>query len=659
MKKLLLDLLILLLVFSLVACGSGSYVEPINPGNNNNDPSDGEPGDTSGDENEEAPYTVSFTLNGLKYVPEDPITVKWTKTEGSEVHTATTDSDGVASVTGLDGNYRVTVSGLPAGLTYNPNDTKQIAKATDKDVAVNLYKLVVLNTLATGSNVYGDVIEISDPGVYRIKVTKSDPNQIYYQYVPRNPGVYTVESWLDVTENVVDPVAYRYEGSVAYKNMNEPIPCDDGGASSTYTKNFVVEMEVFEDSFAENGAGSVVFCFGISATRSDGIPINEENPIYIDIILKYEREPEDNRTTADLIAPTELPDDNSMRLYIGESVFNVNVPADSRSWESFLNSSYTIAGTGKYKSVAFTLLDYESLYGIATVTYQDGGTNATKLSTYYFTCNDGSLELEHLSGEDIEPRFEIAHETIDWYEMHYGYTSAPLSTQALAYNKNGLLVLAEKKTVTAADGSAIEVDMIRYNPEDGYYHLYDANKYTVEAGYDKAVQGLKGFGNGYGPILYAYITQPCLFLDVSFSQVEYRGNHALTVTSAENYKLFIEGYEALLQDPPGDDGPYFCILGCPCRESGRCDGACTDDCDKCNEDCRRIPTHLKGQKGYADYANADGLCPVTEELKQFLQKYATSQLLFRDGNGLCEQFDPRFDAAEGDQWLFACTYYNE
>ena len=49
---------------------------------------------------------------------------------------------------------------------------------------------------------------------------------------------------------------------------------------------------------------------------------------------------------------------------------------------------------------------------------------------------------------------------------------------------------------------------------------------------------------------------------------------------------------------------------------------------------------------------------LTPELKDFLQEYSISQLLFRDGNGWVEE-NPniKVDAMEDDQWLFACGYY--
>ena len=61
-----------------------------------------------------------------------------------------------------------------------------------------------------------------------------------------------------------------------------------------------------------------------------------------------------------------------------------------------------------------------------------------------------------------------------------------------------------------------------------------------------------------------------------------------------------------------------------------------------------------------NYVNSDGVYVVTPELKEFLQRFSTSQLLFFDGNGWVENNDTvDVDAMEDDQWLFACGYYVE
>lgn len=129
----------------------------------------------------------------------------------------------------------------------------------------------------------------------------------------------------------------------------------------------------------------------------------------------------------------------------------------------------------------------------------------------------------------------------------------------------------------------------------------DNYKYNEETGYyhlyDKNT-------DTYGPILCAAITTPCAFYDESLNRIESHGNKDLTVSNGtENYKQFIE-------------------------------------------------------ISYAAACNSDGVCYVTKELKEFLQKFSISQRLFIDGTGYCEIVSGVF-ATEEDQWLFACGYYDE
>ena len=187
-------------------------------------------------------------------------------------------------------------------------------------------------------------------------------------------------------------------------------------------------------------------------------------------------------------------------------------------------------------------------------------------------------------------------------------------------------------------------DRFALNPEDGYYHLVD-----------------EATGAPTGPILFAKVSQPCRFFDDAFTTLEYHGNKALTVSNGtENYKLFIEGWSAMMSTGQSMDMGYFCATDCPCWTSGACPGACVEGCENCTAQCTPCPEEVIGKPGYADYCNSDGCYPVTEELKEFLQKYSISQLLFRDGQGFVET-NPSLQAfaTERDQWLFACGYYVE
>lgn len=125
-------------------------------------------------------------------------------------------------------------------------------------------------------------------------------------------------------------------------------------------------------------------------------------------------------------------------------------------------------------------------------------------------------------------------------------------------------------------------------------------KYNEETGYWHLYDQKT---NTFGPILCAKITKPCAYYDESLNLIESHGNKNLTVSNlTENYKQFIEVQ-------------------------------------------------------YAAVCNSDGVCYVTNELKEFLQKFSVSQRLFFDGNGFVESTGVY--AIEEDQWLFACGWYEE
>lgn len=182
---------------------------------------------------------------------------------------------------------------------------------------------------------------------------------------------------------------------------------------------------------------------------------------------------------------------------------------------------------------------------------------------------------------------------------------------------------------------------------DGFYHVYDTDKYPET--------------NGFGPILYAYLTKPCRFIDVAFSKIEYNSkgemiNSALSVNGS-NYKHFIEGYTQLASNIN-----YYCVQGCPCHRGSTEGMACNKKCGNCLSDCRRIPEELIGNEGYQSIANSDGLVPVTEEIQIFLEGYCLKEIFFYDGLGTIENRvynGKTYQAVGSSGWLFACAYYEQ
>ena len=198
---------------------------------------------------------------------------------------------------------------------------------------------------------------------------------------------------------------------------------------------------------------------------------------------------------------------------------------------------------------------------------------------------------------------------------------------------------------------------------DDFYHLYDLEKYPET--------------DGYGPILYAYITESSRFIDRPFNRIEYVGNTSESLNAAlkvggYNYKALIEGYTHLSTLGSVNDGGYFCVPNCACHDASDSTGwACpaTRDadgnlvkCESCHEECRPCPPELVGFEGYQYYSNSDGLAPVTKEIRDFLYAYCMKESFFYDGTGTFErtQVGGRyFQAVDESGWLFACAYYEK
>lgn len=593
MKKLYIPLL-LLLILSLLLSGCGEYTRPpvstpITPGGDDaGDP----PHDPGGDETEEEPFTVSLSFSGAAFVPLQPISAQWS--DGYSYHQAAFDEYGEARITGLDGDYQVTLTGLPTGYTYNPNIYR--ANNDNRHVTIELYQLG--STRKDGSNMYDKIIALQSMGVYRATLTadgsKVDPVQhervkkgemIFFQFVPKQAGTYSIESWMDITANLVNPVIEVYYGTAMYKTYGYAV--DGGGVEGNYTKNFRCEVNVDDEQIG------MVFAFGIRVTSKIDV-----FPVTVDFSLQYEDSYDVEYKPGAWMMADELYGHLRAALLDMQTLY----PTFEAFWNAPLFGSVSFADQWNSMSEEdeTAIAQKQAFY---TNVYEDynrfiGETEIGKMDSIKLTALLNSVPyVDQALTQRIMEQF-ASHGTWTWAEDVIGGQSFFLS-------KN-----------------------YAFNPATGFYHRYDKTAYADDP---------YGYGVGYGPILYAKISQATRFVGAEgnrtpFISIEYQGNKALTVSNGkENYKLVIEGYdyaERTSQMVYGADG-----CGCPAE--------------------------MIGAKGYNDYVNGDGVVPVTQELKDFLQKYSVNQRLFNDGNGYAEtSVTPTFDAGEYDQWLFACGYYS-
>ena len=587
MKKLYLPLL-LLLILSLLLSGCGEYTKPpvstpITPGGD--DPGD-PPDDPGGEEPEGEPFTVSLSFGGAAFVPVQPISAQWS--DGYSYHQAAFDEYGEARITGLDGDYQVTLTGLPTGYTYNPNIYR--ANNDNRHVTIELYQLG--STRKDGSDLYNKVIALQSMGVYRATLpadgSKVNPamhenvkkgQMIFFQFVPKHAGTYSIESWMDITANLVNPIIEVYHGSSAYKTYGYAV--DGGGVEGNYTKNFRCEVDVDDEQIG------MVFAFGIRVTSKIDV-----FPVTVDFSLQYEDSYDVTYKPGEWMMADELYGHLRAALLDMQSLY----PTFEEFWNAPLLGSVSFADQWNSMSEA-DAVEMERKQAFYTNVYED---------YHRFIAEDALAEMDSIELTALLNSVPYVDEALTWRICDQ-------------FASEGTWVGAED--VIGGQRFFLSKNYA-FNPATGFYHRYDMETFGDDP---------YGYGVGYGPILYAKISLPTRFIDRAFISIEYQGNKNLTVSNGkENYKLVVEGYDYAESTSQMVYGPDGC--GCP-RE-------------------------LIGAKGYNDYVNRDGVVPVTQELKDFLQKYSVSQRLFNDGNGFAEiSVQPTFDAGEHDQWLFACGYY--
>ncbi len=310
-KRAFISIISLLLIFALMGCVE--YSGPVKPPVNN-----GGGGGDGGTVDKEGDFKVTLSLNGEKYIPnsEDNISARWT---GQDTYKdAPFNAEGVASATGLDGDYYVTLTALPEGLTYNPN--VNIATNHSKEVEIELYPITETDRYRKGTDLYDDIIPLKKTAVYRATL-ESAGQFVYYQFEPRKEGYYVIESWADTVADSINPILYIYQGTIAYKNFDNPTIVT--GGTDGFTSNFTYAIRV--DAETIPGA---VYAFGLKVDMVDA-----DYPVTVDFRLRYTgaNDPtEQPPNGSDLVIPKELgkinPDehyyDPSEYTFTGAEVLN-------------------------------------------------------------------------------------------------------------------------------------------------------------------------------------------------------------------------------------------------------------------------------------------------------------------------------------------------
>lgn len=273
MKKFLIIVLSFLVAIFCVGCSFNEAADVPNKGNSTTP----EPGK----DDDKTAYTVTLIYENKSFRPTETIFARWIGEEG--VYEAEFDVFGVATKTGLDGDYRITLSKAPSGYTYDPNNI--YADNDHRNIKINLLKLITPEG-GDGSDIYDNVIRISQLGTYRTTINErfsgshsnenNSTGRVFFSYNPRASGVYSIESWVDIVTNQVNPRVDRFSGTFAWSKYADTQ--DDGGSFSTFTKNFRMVVSLTQEEIGN------VWKFAICADVVD----ESLYPVTIDFTIKYE-----------------------------------------------------------------------------------------------------------------------------------------------------------------------------------------------------------------------------------------------------------------------------------------------------------------------------------------------------------------------------------
>ena len=255
-------------VLLLSCCACGEYIYAVQPptsggGNSGGDSTVITPPSLNDDPSDD--FTVTVFADGQPYSPRMDMNVYWRDINGSKLYAAPLDKQGVARIDGLDGDFQVSLSAVPNEYSYDPN--AYIATNYDKNITLELY---TLNRLTGGGTGIYDCYKFSKTGVYSA-VIDSPSDTIYFEYAPDRSGTYSIESWVNVAEDNVNPYVDVYGGSMAYKYYIETK--NDGGAVGSYTINFLHTVEIADENIS-TGGGQAVYTFAIKAdTKNNRYPV--------------------------------------------------------------------------------------------------------------------------------------------------------------------------------------------------------------------------------------------------------------------------------------------------------------------------------------------------------------------------------------------------
>ena len=473
MKKFLLILLSLMLVavFAVTGC-NGVYNPPIVPpdaggdGGGTTTPPDEPPVDDG-----KIIFTVTLVCEGQRFHPETEIHAQWSGEDG--LFDEKFNALGVASRE-LDGDYTVTLSDVPEQYTYDPNDLT--ANNDHRNLIIEL--LPIIPTRGTGSGLYS-CITITRTGTYRTKLNSRD-HRVYYMYAPSTPGKYSIQSWVDVNANEINPIMDYHNGTFAWKNPIAKV-YNDGGRSSTFTKNFKFELSIARENIDEEEGMGATWTFGLHADCTGSYPVT------VDFTIKLEGTYEGGGIIYEEVSPHgpfaqmqpmgewRYNYKDSKNVLLTEGIKDYWTGAEDKMYDSIKLQWTDTNGNGIYDSAEWTDTNGNGVLDSGDEWMDINGDGICTVDDEWWDTNgDG----HYTPGIDY---YKDTNKNNIWDTNGDCWRDT---------NGNGKFDEGDAWFDTDGDGSCAMGD-----GGDGFYHLYDKDLYAET--------------DGYGPILFAKFNKDC------------------------------------------------------------------------------------------------------------------------------------------------------
>lgn len=273
MKKFL--ILLLTLTIAIFCAGCGTFTPPIitNPGNTgeggNNTPIDP-------DIDPDAFTVVLLRESGARFYPTPDMNIKAAWTGQGESYSASFGVNGIAAISGLDGTYNVSLTNVPEGYTFDPNQDYSV---NNNNRLKEITLMAIMSAAGEGTGFYdGKVKQITNTGLYRAEFKNQTEAErgIYYSFEPNTSGTYCIESFVNVQENAVNPILNYYISNGAWVNEANPEVYDSGGPSGSFTKNF---------KFYADKVSGFTGVWGLVVRAS--VQSGHTYPVYVDFRISY------------------------------------------------------------------------------------------------------------------------------------------------------------------------------------------------------------------------------------------------------------------------------------------------------------------------------------------------------------------------------------